>query len=78
MKTTVAGNHSLSLAPVVIDELTLIGSRCGPFEPALRALSDGTVQVEPLIHATYSLDDAPLAMVKAASPGIFKVLLSPE
>ena len=78
MKTTVAGDHSLSLAPVVIDELTLIGSRCGPFEPALKALSKGTVQVEPLIHATFSLDDAPLAMVKAASPGIFKVLLSPE
>lgn len=77
MKTTVASEHTLSLAPIVIDEITLLGSRCGPFEPALQALAAGKIKVKPLIHSTYSLDDAPLAMLKAASPGVFKVLLTP-
>lgn len=77
MKTTVASEHTLSLAPIVIDEITLLGSRCGPFEPALQALAAETIKVEPLIRRTYSLDEAPLAMLKAASPGVFKVLLKP-
>lgn len=77
MKTTVAGEHRLSMAPVVIDEVTIIGSRCGPFEPAIDALAGGRVVVEPLINGTYPLDDAALAMVKAASPGCFKILLEP-
>jgi len=77
MKTTVAGEHQLSMAPLVIDEVTLIGSRCGPFEPAIAALAEQNVIVDPLINGRYSLEEAPLAMVKAASPGTFKVLLQP-
>ena len=77
MKTTVAGEHQLSLAPIVIDEVTLIGSRCGPFEPAIAALAEEKVIVEPLISGRYPLAEAPLAMVKAAPPGTFKILLEP-
>lgn len=77
MKTTVAGTHNLSMAPVVIDEVSLIGSRCGPFPPAIDALTRGDVLVEPLINDRYHLSDASLAMVKAASPGVFKILLEP-
>ncbi len=77
MKTTVAGEHQLSMAPLVIDEVTLIGSRCGPFEPAIAALAEEKVIVEPLIGGRYPLEEAPLAMVKAASPGTFKILLEP-
>jgi threonine dehydrogenase-like Zn-dependent dehydrogenase len=78
MKTTVAADHRLSLASLVIDEISLVGSRCGPFEPALQALAEGTIQVEPLLYETiYSLDEAPRALLKAASPSVFKVLLRP-
>jgi len=77
LKTTVAGEHHLSLAPIVIDEVTLIGSRCGPFPPAIDALVRGDVQVEPLINERYPLAEASLAMMKAASPGVFKILLEP-
>lgn len=78
LKTTVAGDHRLSLAPIVIDEITLLGSRCGPFEPAIAALADGTVKVTPLIHACYPLEKAAAALDEAAAPGVFKVLLDPR
>lgn len=53
LKTTVAAEHALSLAPVVIDELTLVGSRCGPFPKALDALARKAIDVRPLLAARY-------------------------
>ncbi len=58
MKTTVAGRPNLALAPIVIDEFHVVGSRCGPFTPAIMALSDGTIDVQPLIQARFPLRDA--------------------
>ena len=58
LKTTVAGQHSISLAPVVIDEIRVVGSRCGPFPPAIQALGDRTIDVLPLIAAEFPLEDA--------------------
>lgn len=78
LKTTVAGDHRLCLAPLVIDEITLLGSRCGPFEPAIEALATGAVKVAPLIHSRYPLDEAAAALAEAAAPGVFKVLLDPR
>lgn len=75
LKTTIAGPHSLSLAPVVIEEIQLIGSRCGPFPKAIAALRDGLIDVTPLIGAEYSLDDAEAAFHAAAQPGARKILL---
>jgi threonine dehydrogenase-like Zn-dependent dehydrogenase len=75
LKTTVAGPHTMNLSPLVIDEIRLIGSRCGPFERAITALAHGEVDVEPLIGAVYSLDDAEAAFHAAATPGARKVLL---
>ena len=49
LKTTVAGTQTLAWAPFVIDEVTLVGSRCGPFDQALTALEKGEVKVQPLI-----------------------------
>ena len=77
LKTTVAGVHSLSLAPLVIDEITVVGSRCGPFIPALQALQERRVQVEPLIEATYSLADALPAFERATTQPTLKLLLQP-
>ena len=75
LKTTVADAVRLHLAPLVIDEITVVGSRCGPFEPALRALAARTVRVAPLIHARYPLQAGLEAFAHAARPGVVKVLL---
>ncbi|QBD81381.1 alcohol dehydrogenase [Ktedonosporobacter rubrisoli] len=73
LKSTVADKSTLDLAPIVIDEIRVQGSRCGPFAPALRALSLKTVDVLPLISASYTLDDGLAAFEKASQRGILKV-----
>lgn len=77
LKTTVAGSQTLSLAPLVIDEITVVGSRCGPFVPALEALKQQRIQVEPLIDAAYSLADALTAFAHATTQPTMKLLLQP-
>ncbi len=78
LKSTVADEHRLSLAPLVINEITVIGSRCGLFPPALQALADRAVEVTPLIDATFSLAGGVDAIAHAAEPGVRKVLLTPQ
>jgi len=63
---------------VVVRELTLIGSRCGPFPPALRALAAGRVQVAPLIQSTFPLSQALEAFSEAGRRGALKVLIRPR
>jgi threonine dehydrogenase-like Zn-dependent dehydrogenase len=74
-KSTVAETAPLNLAPLVIDEITVVGSRCGPFEPALQALAADDVDVRALIAARHPLRDAVEALRHAARPGVLKVLL---
>lgn len=78
LKTTMAGTQTLSLAPVVVDEVTVVGSRCGPFDRALDALANGLVAVEPLISERFDLSDAERALQRASEPGVLKVLLDAE
>jgi threonine dehydrogenase-like Zn-dependent dehydrogenase len=75
LKTTVASPHNISLAPIVIDEVRLIGSRCGPFAPAIDALATGEIDVGPLIEAVYPLTEGEEAFRHAARPGARKVLM---
>ena len=75
LKTTVAAEQPLHLAPVVINEVQVIGSRCGPFAPALQMIADKTVRVESLITAEYPLDQAIHAFRHAEQPDTLKVLL---
>src|SRR5437588_2548239 len=75
LKSTVADKSTLYLAPIVIDEIRVQGSRCGPFAPAIRALSKKTVDIRPLISARYSLDEGVVAFEHAAMPGVLKVLV---
>ena len=75
LKTTVAGDSGPSLAPIVIDEITLVGSRCGPFAPALKALAAGQIQVTPLISARFRLSEAASALRQADQSPNLKVLL---
>jgi threonine dehydrogenase-like Zn-dependent dehydrogenase len=74
LKSTVADKSTLHLASIVVDEIRVQGSRCGPFEPALRALSQKLIDVQPLISARYSLDEG-LEAFEHAQRGVLKVLL---
>ena len=75
LKSTVAEKTLLHLAPVVIDEIRVQGSRCGPFAPAIRALSQKLVDVRPLISACYCLDEGLVAFKYASQRGVLKVLV---
>lgn len=75
MKSTVHGLVAIDTAPVIVNELTLVGSRCGRFEPALKLLRTGKVRVDELISEIMPLEEAPAAFEKAAQKGILKVLL---
>ena len=75
LKTTVAGEQTLAWAPFVIDEVTLVGSRCGPFDRALKALADGSVDVRPLISDRFDLSRGVEALEHARSRPVLKVLL---
>jgi threonine dehydrogenase-like Zn-dependent dehydrogenase len=75
LKTTVAGQQTMAWAPFVIDEVTLVGSRCGPFDQALAALDKGHVQVQPLISDRFDLSAGLDALLRAQTKGILKVLL---
>ncbi len=77
LKSTYRGEVSLDLAPFVVDEITIVGSRCGPFAPALRLLERGEVDPLPLIGETYPLAEAVDAVAAAQQPGAMKVLLRP-
>jgi threonine dehydrogenase-like Zn-dependent dehydrogenase len=75
LKTTVAGSQELAWAPFVIDEVTLVGSRCGPFDRALKGLVDGEVDVRPLVNDRFDLSRGLDAIARAQTPGVLKVLI---
>ncbi len=75
VKTTVAGQKRFDLNRVVINELTIIGSRCGPFPQAIRAIEDRVVDVKPLISACFSLEEGIKAFKYARRRDVLKVLL---
>jgi alcohol dehydrogenase len=75
MKSTVHDTVALDAAPVVVNEITLVGSRCGRFEPALRLLKTGRLHLNEMISAEYPLAAAPEAFARAQEKGVIKVLL---
>jgi len=77
LKSTIAGKHQASLAPLVINEINVIGSRCGPFPEALAALAAKQISVTPLIEKIYNLNDGVSAVAQAGRPGARKILLRP-
>jgi len=74
LKSTFAGAARLNLAPVVINEITVVGSRCGPFGPALDWLAGGRIDPEPMIHAVLPLADYEKAFALARASGTLKIL----
>jgi threonine dehydrogenase-like Zn-dependent dehydrogenase len=78
LKSTYQGNTEIDLSRVVVDEVTLIGSRCGSFDRALKLLVDGKVEPRPLIESIYPLEHGITALEQASKPGVLKVLLKPD
>lgn len=75
LKSTVAAGTRTNLAPLVIDEVTVVGSRCGPFREAIHALASREVDVLSLIRRRMKLEHGVAAMELASQPGVLKVLL---
>lgn len=77
LKSTYRGEMTVNWSPFVVDEVTIVGSRCGPFEPALRLLEKGEVDPTPLIAGRFRLEKALEAYEAARQPGMLKMLLEP-
>jgi threonine dehydrogenase-like Zn-dependent dehydrogenase len=76
LKSTYQGEAlPVNLTAMVVDEITLIGSRCGPFEPAIRLLASRQIEVESMIQARYTLDEGVAAFERAAVKGTLKVIV---
>jgi threonine dehydrogenase-like Zn-dependent dehydrogenase len=78
LKSTFHGAAPVETWPLVVKEITLVGSRCGPFAKAIALLRSGKVDPRPLITRTFPLSEAPAAIQFAQQPGVMKVLLKPE
>jgi threonine dehydrogenase-like Zn-dependent dehydrogenase len=76
MKSTYAGKLEINASSLVVDEITLIGSRCGPFSPALALLASGAVNPRPFIERVFPLRDVLVAFEFAQRPGVLKVLIA--
>jgi len=77
LKSTYKGEINVNFSSIVVDEINLIGSRCGPFEPALRLMESKQVDPTVLIDDEFSLGDAIQAFERAAQVGVLKVLIQP-
>ncbi len=75
LKSTYRGMPQIDMTRIAVDEIKVVGSRCGPFAAALRVLDAGLVDVESLIDARYSLDEGLAAFEHAARRGALKVLV---
>src|SRR3954451_4949407 len=78
LKSTVAQGKPLNLAPLVIDEINVVGSRCGAFREAIRALAEKRIDVASLIHRRMKIEQGVEAMEYAARAGVLKVLVTME
>jgi len=77
LKSTIASRENLDLTSTIINEITLIGSRCGLFKPAIDALATGVISVDSMVDCTFPLDKFEDAIVHAKKPDTLKVFLKP-
>jgi alcohol dehydrogenase len=75
LKSTIHGDVTMDFAPVIVNEITLVGSRCGRFEAALPLLGDERIRLDEMIADRFPLQDAARAFERAAQRGVLKVLL---
>ena len=77
LKSTVHGLVGVDTASIIVNEWTVVGSRCGRLEAALPLLHHGLIRVEEMVAGRYPLADAPRAFAHAAARGVLKILLYP-
>jgi threonine dehydrogenase-like Zn-dependent dehydrogenase len=77
LKSTFKGDTTMDLSALVVEEITLVGSRCGSFQPAIRQLAAGQIDPTPMIDGMYQLQDGIKAFAHAAERGVLKVILQP-
>ena len=77
LKSTIASRENLDLTPTIVNEITLVGSRCGLFKPAIDALATGIISVDSMIDSTFSLEKFSDAINHAKKPDTLKVFLKP-
>ncbi|MBN1535295.1 MAG: alcohol dehydrogenase catalytic domain-containing protein [Anaerolineales bacterium] len=75
IKSTYKGDLHVNMSSIVVDEITVIGSRCGPFSPALRLLEGNLVDPTPLIDSIFEIESSLAAFEQATKPGVYKVLI---
>ncbi|MBR6297631.1 MAG: alcohol dehydrogenase catalytic domain-containing protein [Candidatus Gastranaerophilales bacterium] len=75
LKSTITAKEGLNLASIVVDEITVVGSRCGQFRPILRLLEQGKINVKPLISGIYSVDDFEKAFKENSKKDTLKILV---
>ena len=75
LKSTIAAKEGLNLAGIVVDEITIVGSRCGQFKPILKILEKQKINVKPLVSAIYNVDDFEEAFKKNSQKNVIKVLV---
>ena len=75
MKSTVHETVPVDTAPIIVNEITLVGSRCGRFQPAMKLIAAGKLNLDPMIDSRFALRDAPAAFARASRKGALKVLL---
>ncbi len=75
LKSTIASRENLDLTPTVVNEITLVGSRCGLFKPAIDALGSGLVSVDSMINSTFPLEKFSDVIEHAKKPDTLKVFL---
>jgi threonine dehydrogenase-like Zn-dependent dehydrogenase len=78
LKSTVAGGGGVPTVPLIVDEIRVVGSRCGPYSPALRLLASGKIEVAQLVSGVWPLSKAPEAFTFAQGREVLKVLLAPD
>ena len=77
LKSTIASRENLDLTPTIVNEITVIGSRCGLFKPAIDALATGIISIDDMVDSTFSLDDLSEAIKRAREPQSMKVFIKP-
>ncbi len=77
LKSTFHGPTEIEASPIVVEEISIVGSRCGRFQPALELLKAGAIDLDSMISEEYPLSQAVAALARAGEPGVMKVLLRP-
>ena len=77
LKSTIASRENLDLTPTIVNEITVIGSRCGLFKPAIDALAAGIISIDDMVDSTFPLDQLSEAIKRAREPQAMKVFLKP-